>query len=78
MSPFFDTSLPGLIELLGSRKHDCPKRDDAAVAAYIKECACKFMLIYTKELKTTIYEQKNCTILVAKWKGVCVLAHSTN
>ena len=78
MLPFFDASLPGFIELLGSRKRDCPKRDDAAVVAYIKECAHKFMLIYTEELKTTIYVQNNCTISVAKWKGVHVLAHGTN
>ena len=78
MLPFFNISLLGFIKLLGSRKCDCLKHDDVTIAAYIKECACKFMLIYTKELKTTIYEQKNCTILVAKWKGVCVLAHGTN
>ena len=78
MSPFFDASLPGFIELLGSRKHDCPKRDNAAMAAYIKECARKFMLIYTEKLNTTIYKWDNCTKPVAKWKGVRALAHGTN
>ena len=78
MLPFFDASLPGFIELLGSRKRYCPKHNKATVAEYIKECACKFMSIYTKELEITIYVQDKCTIPVEAWKEVHVLAHGMN